>query len=158
MSTISDDGIPIRFADDVSVASDGKVYFSDASRISPWIDEHGDSNPMMASLMDAALGSGTGRLLVYDPSDKTTRTLMGDLLFANGVAIAPDESFVLVCETFGFRITRFWLSGYRKDTIDYLVTALPGFPDNLRPSATGGYWVAINAEVMFKVPLCNLIT
>jgi sugar lactone lactonase YvrE len=147
LTTVSDDGIPIRFADDVAVARDGKVYFSDASRISPWIDEHGESNPMLASLMDATLGSGTGRLLVYDPADKSTMTLMGDLLFANGVAMGPDDSFVLVCETFGFRITRFWLSGYRKDTIDYLVTTLPGFPDNIRQASDGGYWVAINAEV-----------
>ena len=146
-SAISDDGIPIRFADDVAISNDGKVYFSDASRVSPWIDKSGYFNPKLAAVLDAALGSGTGRLLVYDPADRSTTTLMKDLLFANGVAMSPDFDFVLVCESFGYRVTRLWLEGGRKGTVDYFSSRLPGFPDNIRRAPGGGYWLAINAKV-----------
>ena len=147
LSAISDDGIPIRFADDVAVAGNGIVYFSDASRVSPSVSETGDYNLIQTSLLDALLGSGTGRLLAYNPTDKSTTTLIDNLLFANGVSMSDDDSFVLVCETFGYRVTRFWLDGPRKDTVDYFATRLPGFPDSIHPAADGGFWVAINSEV-----------
>lgn len=37
--------------------------------------------------------------------------LLKDLYFANGVALSKDESFVLVAETFQYRISRYWLKG-----------------------------------------------
>lgn len=156
LSAISDDGIPIRFADDVAVSGDGIVYFSDASRVSPSVSETGDYNLIQTSLLDALLGSGTGRLLAYNPTDKSTTTLIDNLLFANGVTMSDDDSFVLVCETFGYRVTRFWLDGPRKDTVDYFATRLPGFPDSIHPAADGGFWVAINSEVdICKFCICQ---
>lgn len=46
------------------------------------------------------------RLLRYDPVTKTNTVLMDRLHFANGVALAADESYILVAETFKFRIMR----------------------------------------------------
>ncbi|MCD7448732.1 adipocyte plasma membrane-associated protein-like [Datura stramonium] len=41
-----------------------------------------------------------GRLLSYDPQlCKTDQTLLGDLYFANGVAVSPDQNSVIFCET-----------------------------------------------------------
>lgn len=56
-------------------------------------------------------GDHTGRLLKYDPTSRKTSFVAGDLFYANGVAIAKDESFVLVAETSRVTIHRIWLKG-----------------------------------------------
>jgi sugar lactone lactonase YvrE len=131
--TTEADGVPFKFTDDVDVADDGKIYFSDASHKFGY-GEH------MADLME---GRGNGRLLVYDPASKTTKTLLGDLAFANGVAVSADGSYVLVNETGRFRIHRHWLKGDKAGTSDIFASDLPGFPDGVSRSPRGTYWVAI---------------
>ena len=37
---------------------------------------------------------------------------------------------------------RYHLSGAKAGTVDVFVDNLPGIPDNISPSASGGYWVA----------------
>lgn len=56
-------------------------------------------------------GAPTGRLLVHDPANGTTEVLQEGLWFANGVALAADESFVAVVETPSMRVRRRWLTG-----------------------------------------------
>jgi sugar lactone lactonase YvrE len=53
----------------------------------------------------------TGRLLTYDPATGATHVLATGLWFANGVALAADESFVVVGSTFSARLYRHWLQG-----------------------------------------------
>ena len=55
--------------------------------------------------------SHTGRLLRYDPARGRTDVLADGLWFANGVALAPDESYVVVVETMRARLLRVWLRG-----------------------------------------------
>ncbi len=50
-----------------------------------------------------------GRLLAFDPKTLKSRTLLRDIYFANGVAVSPDQSFVLVAETGKYRVRRVWL-------------------------------------------------
>lgn len=147
VSTISDDNLPLRFVDDAAVTSTGVVYFTDASEIAPIINQDGHYDVMSASLYDAMAGSGTGRLLRYDPRTKETVTLISGLNFANGVAISDDESFVLVAETFAFRILRYYIRGPRRGNYDVFVDALPGMPDGVSRATDGGFWVAIPTEV-----------
>lgn len=101
VTTISDDGVPIRFADDVDVADDGRVYFSDATQVVPTADKNGHYDIVYASKIDSSMGSGSGRLLVYDPTTKRTRTLISGLRFANGVALSSQQDYVTVTETYG---------------------------------------------------------
>lgn len=134
------DGLPIRYADDVDVATDGKIYFSDASTrfgAEAW----GGTYP--ASLLDLMEHSASGRLLVYDPADGTTRTLVRGLSFANGVAVSPDQQFVLVNETGAYRTLRYWLAGPRAGQVEPLIEALPGFPDNISTGQGGRFWIAL---------------
>lgn len=37
------------------------------------------------------------------------------------------------------------MSGLNKGGMDTFVDNLPGFPDNIRRSSSGGYWVAMSA-------------
>ena len=133
-------GIPIRYADDVDVAADGKIYFSDASTKFGAKESGGTYE---ASLLDLMEHGGHGRLIVYDPMTRVAKTLLDGLNFANGVAVSHDQSFVLVNETGGYRVVRFWLTGQKKGQFETLIGSLPSFPDNISTGHNGRYWVAL---------------
>ena len=56
-------------------------------------------------------GTTTGRLLSYNPKSKKTRVLADGFFYANGVALSPDDSFVLVVETLSVTVHKYWLKG-----------------------------------------------
>lgn len=129
------DGRPFRFVDDVDVGPDGRIYFSDAS------DRFGFADYKI----DILEGRGNGRLLVHDPASSETRTLMGDLQFANGVAASPDGRFVLVVETGRYRVHRYWLQGEKAGSSEIFIDGLPGYPDGIAADGAGGYWMTLAA-------------
>jgi len=132
-------GIPIRYADDVDVAADGKIYFSDASTKFGAKESGGTYE---GSLLDLMEHGGHGRLIVYDPMTRVAKTLLDGLNFANGVAVSHDQSYVLVNETGGYRVIRFWIAGQKKGQSETLIGSLPSFPDNISTGLDGRYWVA----------------
>jgi sugar lactone lactonase YvrE len=126
------DGAPMRFCNNAAVASDGTVWFSDSSLrygIDRWKD-------------DFVQDTRTGRLARLDP-DGSVEVVLTGLAFANGVALAADESYVAVAETGGRTVVRWWLSGPRAGTRDLLVADLPGYPDNIARGSDGLIWVSI---------------
>ena len=128
-------GKKMLFPDDLDIAKDGTIWFSDASQRFDqrhWINDFWEGRP-------------TGRLLSYDPKTKETKVILGDLLFANGVALGPDEAFVLVNETLAARIVRYWLKGPKAGTRDLFIAGLPGYNDNLSFNGNGIFWVALPA-------------
>ena len=134
LSTKSDsDNIPFKFVDDLDIANDGKIYFSDAS------SKYGYGSDRLELFEHTP----NGRLLVYDPATKETTTLLNDLYFANGVALSTDESFVLVNETCMYRIQKYWLKGEKAGTSEVFIDNLPGFPDNVSSNKEGIFWVAL---------------
>ena len=84
---------------------------------------------------------------------------MGGLAFANGVALAADESFVAVAESSTRRVARLWITGERAGQHDFLVEDLPGYPDNIARGGDGLVWVAIGSptdrvvEAVMRGPL-----
>jgi sugar lactone lactonase YvrE len=126
-------GKPVHFADDLDIARDGTIYFSDAS----------DKFGIDGFLYDMLEGRPHGRLLRYDPTTKTTTVLLSDLYFANGVALSQHEDFVLVNETYRFRVTRYWLKGERAGKSEVFVENLPGYPDNITSNRHGTFWLAL---------------
>lgn len=127
-------GVPYGFTDDLAVASDGTIYFTDASfRFS--MDQY---------VLDLLEHRPNGRLLAYHPDTGTAEVLLDGLYFANGVALANDGSFLVVCETGLYRLTRLWLTGARRGQADVFIDNLPGFPDNVTTSPDGQtFWLAI---------------
>lgn len=121
------------FVDDLDIAADGTIWFSDASQN---FDLHGN-------ILDLMEGRPSGRLISYEPATKELTVHLEDLAFANGVALGPDEEFVLVNETFRFRIKRLWLKGERAGEVDYFIEGLPGYPDNLSFNGRDTFWVAL---------------
>lgn len=139
LATIAD-GIPIRYADDVDVAADGRIYFSDASTK---FGARECGGTYEASLLDINEHGGHGRLLVYDPATGRASTLVSGLQFANGVAVAHDQKSVLVNETGSYRVIRYWLDGPKKGQSEPVIEALPSFPDNISTGMNGRFWVAL---------------
>lgn len=131
--TTEAEGVPFKFTDDLDIASNGTIYFSDASSRFEQPDY----------LLDLLEARPHGRLLSYNPHSGETRVLLNDLYFANGVALSANEDFVLVNETYRYRITRYWLKGEQAGTHDVFIDNLPGLPDNLQGDRAGTFWVAL---------------
>src|SRR5271166_3840186 len=83
------DDTTIRMADDVDIAPDGVIYFSDATKRYD-IENWG---------LDLLEGRPNGRLLSYDPKTRKTRTICDNLVFPNGVCLTHDGEHLLVAST-----------------------------------------------------------
>lgn len=64
------------------------------------------------------------------------------MFFANGIALSPNEDFILVAETNGARVQRYWLKGEKKGQLEVFIEGLPGIPDNITPDEDG-IWIAL---------------
>jgi sugar lactone lactonase YvrE len=142
-------GDPIRYADAVVVAKNGKIYLSDASgRFAPaqW------GGTFEAAVLDIIEQRATGRILEYDPATQTTRVVVRGLSFPNGVALSPDEQHLYVAETGRYRIWKVAVdaadldagSGTAQAQAQVLFDNLPGYPDNLMRGAEGRIWVGLS--------------
>ncbi len=125
-------GRPMRFTNNCAVSSDGTIYFSDSS-LHYGLDEFKG---------DILSHTGSGRLIRRDPDGSIT-VLLDDLDFANGVALASDESYVLVAETGGYRVTRLALQGPDAGRRTVIIDNLPGLPDNMSTGSEGVFWIAM---------------
>jgi len=136
------DGQPIAYADDVAVAKDGSVYFTDASSKFAAREWQGT---VSASLLDLLEHGGHGRVLKYDPFSNETTTIMDGLNFANGIAVSDDQTYLLVNETGTYRVLRYWLQGPSAGTSEIIIDNLPGFPDNINNGLNGRFWIGLVA-------------
>jgi sugar lactone lactonase YvrE len=124
-------GLPFQQTNDVDVSADGTVYFSDSSFTT--------SDTMLEILEQRP----HGRLLSYDPTLGEVDCLLDGLYYANGVAVSPDGSFVLVVETGRYRVRRYWLGGPRQGEEEVFIDNLPGFPDGISSDGEGTFWLAL---------------
>ncbi len=125
-------GKPFVFCNNAAVAADGTIYFTDSSTkfdFEHWRGDLIEHRP-------------TGRLFARTPGGELT-LLADGLAFANGVALAADESFVVVAETGSYSLRRYFLSGDRMGQSELFGAALPGFPDNISTGEDGNIWIAI---------------
>lgn len=127
-------GVPFGFTNDLDVAADGTIYFSDAS------DKFG---PAMKARDDVIEHGGRGRLMKFDPQTGEATVLLDGLQFANGVALAPDGGSVLVAQTGQYDVLRYWLEGERSGTHEVFVENLPGIPDGISSNGRDTYWLAL---------------
>ncbi len=127
------DGKPMLFVDDLAIAQDGTIWFTDGSQRFP---EHHDAFEFLE-------GRATGRLISYDPRSGETRVRLEGLRFANGVAFGPDEAYVLVNESLAYRTRRLWLKGPRAGTHEVFLDNLPALPDNVTFNGKDLFWVAL---------------
>ena len=128
------DGVKFGCLNDLDVGADGTIYFTEASR----------KFPMSQHVNDLLEHQPNGRLLAWDPKTQTARTLLPGIYFANGVAVSPDQSFVLVAETGMYRVQRVWLTGPKQGRAEIFIDNLPGFPDGI--SSSGPHGISSNGR------------
>ncbi len=141
-------GDPIRYADAVVVAKNGKMYFSDAStRFAPkdW------GGTFEASVLDIIEQAATGRILEFDPATQTTRVVALGISFANGVALSQDEQALFVNETGRYRVWKIAVAANALDVRSLgasgspqariFLDNLPDYPDNLMRGLNGKIWL-----------------
>lgn len=127
------DGAKFGCLNDLDVAVDGTIYFTEASR----------KFPMSQFANDILEHQPNGRFLAYDPKTQKTRTIVDGIYFANGVAVSPDQSFALVNETGLYRVLKVWLTGPKQGQRDVFIDNLPGFPDGISSNGKGKFWLAL---------------
>jgi len=133
---------PLAFCNDLDVSSDGKrIYFTE-----PFAYEG-------ASMGGGAVGEAitlgdNGRLWRHELDSGETRLVADGFHFVDGILIDPEpdgarEQSVLVTQTPGFAITRFFLAGPRAGTAEPVWTGLPGMADGMDRDAQGRIWIGI---------------
>jgi sugar lactone lactonase YvrE len=129
----SAEGVPFKFTDALDISSEGIIYFTDAS------DKYTSDN----YLYDLLESKPHGRFLSYDPATGQVKVLLRNLYFANGVALSQQEDFVLINETYKYRIVRYWLKGRKAGSYEVFLDNLPGFPDNISSNRKETFWLAL---------------
>ncbi|XP_066249443.1 adipocyte plasma membrane-associated protein Hemomucin [Euwallacea similis] len=116
----------------LTLTSNGDIYWTDST--SEFTLEDG---------IFSILADPSGRLMHYDSKTKRNHVLLDGIHFANGVALSKDEEFIIVAETMGSRLLRYYLKGPKKGTHDVFIDGLPGLPDNLKGDGKGGFFVPL---------------
>jgi ribose transport system permease protein len=123
----------VRMADDLDIAPDGKIYFSDCTT------RYEASNYPL----EIVEGRPNGRVLCYDPATGKTKKVIKSFYFPNGVCITHDARSALIASTTDCRIYRHWLVGPRAGATEILIDEIPGHPDNINRASDGNYWLAL---------------
>jgi len=126
------DDARLRDPNDLDVAPDGKIYFTDSTTR---YDAHDWA-------LDSIESRPTARLLVFDPKTGETKTLLDDYRYANGVCMAHDGKSLFFAESWACRVHRYWLEGPKAGTAECVIKDMPGYPDNINRASDGTYWMA----------------
>jgi len=118
------EGQPLRFTNDLAIGDDGTIYVTDSS-----IYERRNY------LLDLLESRGRGRLVAYYASNGTSKVLLKDLYFPNGITWHSDKRSLLVVELNKFRILRYYVATGK---VEVFSDNLFGTPDNIRPREVNG--------------------
>lgn len=151
-------GAPLIYANQLDVGRDGTVYFSNSSdRFDP--ETMGGTKP--TAVMAIWEQSPTGYVARRTP-DGVVEKIAEGFVYANGVALSPDDDFLLIAETGRATVHKLWLSGDKAGTREVLMQNLPGYPDNIEPMGNGTYWMAfasprVPAEALMPYPFLRKV-
>jgi len=123
----------LRLADDLDILPDGRILFSEATvryEMHEW-------------QTDSLEGRGNGRIILYDPKTKKTKTVLRHLVFPNGIVVGSDNQSILFAESWNCSVKRYWFGGPKSGQVEMVLENLPGYPDNLNIASDGNYWLAI---------------
>lgn len=122
---------PAKIFNSVAVSKSGDIFWTDSS-----------SDFYLQDGIQSIMTNPSGRLIRYNRATKKNTVLVDELYFANGIALSPNEDFVVVSETAASRLRRVYLNGPKAGQSDVFIDRLPGATDNLTPDADG-IWVPL---------------
>ena len=152
------EGAPLIYANQLDVAKDGTIYFSNSSdRFDP--ETMGGTKP--TSVLTVWEQSDTGYVARRNPDGSVEKVAEG-FVYTNGVALSQDEDFLLINETGRARVHRLWLTGDKAGQQELFLGNLPGYPDNLEAQGDGTFWLAfasprVPAEVLMPYPFLRKV-
>ncbi len=134
------DGKTLNCPTAVTVAADGKVYFTDATAANA-------GNGAQAALRTELIAhAGSGWVYVYDPADLTVQRVMGGIAGADGLALSADGATLYVSDL-GNRCIwsvdtqqRGLTAGGKK--CENFAAALPGYPGALAMDEDGVLYIS----------------
>lgn len=121
---------------DVDVASDGMIYFSNTSAKIPF-----NFKNARKIIMEARPDGGLYQL---NPTTREVKTLIDSSFFGNGVAVSARDEFVLMVDLTKYRVLRYWLKGAKKGTTEVFIDNLPGFPNGISRRKDGSFWLGFS--------------
>ena len=121
-------------ADDLDIAPDGRVFFSEATiryEIHEW-------------LVDAWKVRGNGRIICYDPNTRTTRHDVARPVVSQRHMHGARRPVVPVRRNLGMPGQPLYASTDRRaERSKPVIPILPGYPDNINRASDGTYWLAL---------------
>lgn len=138
LASEDENGNKFLIPNDVDIASDGIIYFSNTS-----------SN-VSFSLKNARKllleVKPDGGLYSYNPTTKEVKTLIDSSFFGNGVAVSQNDDFVLMVDLTKYRVLRYWLKGENKGKTELFLENLPGLPNGISRREDGSFWLGFTTR------------
>ena len=149
---------PVRYADAVEVAPDGRIWLTDASRR---FGAKASGSTFEASVLDILEHSCTGRVITLDAQGHNPKVTLAGLCFPNGMVFSADGRDLFLAETGTFRVLKVDLAklatvhsadpagvprmeeALHQGAAVVLLDNLPGYPDNLTRGEEGRIWVGL---------------
>lgn len=132
-----ENGRPLLIPNDIDIASDGIIYFSNTS------------SKLKFSLKNTRKlileAKPDGGLYQYDPKTKLITTLIDSTYFGNGVAVSKDDSFVLMVDLTKYRVIKYYLKGKKRGETELFLDNLPGFPNGISRRKDGTFWLGFSS-------------
>ncbi|MBI4618674.1 MAG: SMP-30/gluconolactonase/LRE family protein [Desulfobacterales bacterium] len=133
-----ENGNPFLIPNDVKIASDSIIYFSNTSSKVPFSRLN-----VRKIILEVKPDGG---LYSYNPKTKEVKTLIEGSFFGNGVAVSQNDDFVLLVETTKYRVLRHWLKGDKKGQTEVFLDNLPGFPNGISRRKDGSFWLGFTTR------------
>lgn len=131
-------GRPFLIPNDVDIASDGKIYFSNTS------SQSGFSKKLVRKIIMEV--KPDGGLFCYDPATEKVQTLIDSSFFGNGVAVSQNDDFVLMVDLTKYRVVRHWLKGTQTGETEIFIDNLPGLPNGISRREDGSFWLGFTTR------------
>lgn len=130
------EGRKVMFANQGDIDEEEDVfYFNDSS----------DKYHFRDVFFVAVSGERSGRVIRYDKKTKEAKVIMDNLVCNNGLALNKDRSFLITCESGTSLVHRYWIKGPKAGTRD-IFAKVPGYPDNIRLTSTGDFWIGLHCK------------
>ncbi|KAJ4905048.1 Protein STRICTOSIDINE SYNTHASE-LIKE 9 [Raphanus sativus] len=130
------EGRKVMFANQMDIDEEEDVfYFNDSS----------DKYHFREVFYVTVNGERSGRVIRYNKKTKEAKVVMDNLRCNNGLALNKDRSFLISCESATGLVHRYWIKGPKAGTRD-IFAKVPGYPDNIRLTPTGDFWIGIHCK------------
>jgi len=138
LTSEDENGNKFLIPNDVDIASNGVIYFSNTSSKVPF--SRLNARKIVLEVKP------DGGLYSYNPKTMEIKTLIEGSYFGNGVAVSQNEDFVLLVDLTKYQVRRHWLKGDKEGQTDIFIDNLPGLPNGISRRKDGSFWLGFTTR------------